>query len=333
MSFDVFSMCNALYDIQAEVPDEILAELALDKGSMILLSEEQQAAIVPRVYTHIVHTEAGGSGANTAFGVALLGGTACYTSRVGDDEHANLYRSGLGERGVKPNLGTGTGATGVSLILVTPDAQRTMCTYLGRSRELTADDVNLSDLRDSKYLYVTAYLWDTDNQKAAVVRAMEEANAAGVKVALSLSDPFCVHRHREELLQLIQRHVNLLFGNYSEAEALTGTDSPEEALRVLSQYSDIAVVTLDEKGSLIRRGEEVVAVPVYPVKAVDTTGAGDMFAAGLLYGLTQGYSLEVTGRIASYAAAQVVAKMGPRLEAIDQEALAQLRAGAELSAV
>jgi sugar/nucleoside kinase (ribokinase family) len=300
---------------------------------MILLSEEQQAAIVPRVYTHIVHTEAGGSGANTAFGVALLGGTACYTSRVGDDEHANLYRSGLGERGVKPNLGTGTGATGVSLILVTPDAQRTMCTYLGRSRELTADDVNLSDLRDSKYLYVTAYLWDTDNQKAAVVRAMEEANAAGVKVALSLSDPFCVHRHREELLQLIQRHVNLLFGNYSEAEALTGTDSPEEALRVLSQYSDIAVVTLDEKGSLIRRGEEVVAVPVYPVKAVDTTGAGDMFAAGLLYGLTQGYSLEVTGRIASYAAAQVVAKMGPRLEAIDQESLAQLRAGAELSAV
>ncbi|MCC2667674.1 MAG: sugar kinase [Armatimonadetes bacterium] len=240
MSFDVFSMCNALYDIQAEVPDEILAELALDKGSMILLSEEQQAAIVPRVYTHIVHTEAGGSGANTAFGVALLGGTACYTSRVGDDEHANLYRSGLGERGVKPNLGTGTGATGVSLILVTPDAQRTMCTYLGRSRELTADDVNLSDLRDSKYLYVTAYLWDTDYQKAAVVRAMEEAIAAGVMVALSLSDPFCVHRHREELLQLIQRHVNLLFGNYSEAEALTGTDSPEEALRVLSQYSDIS---------------------------------------------------------------------------------------------
>lgn len=333
MSFDVFSMCNALYDIQAEVNDEILAELALEKGSMILLSEEQQQAIVPRVYTHIVHTEAGGSGANTAFGVALLGGTACYTSRVGDDEHADRYRAGLGERGVKPNLGTGTGATGVSLILVTPDAQRTMCTYLGRALELTENDVNLDDLRASKYLYVTAYLWDTDNQKAAVLRAMKAANEAGVKVALSLSDPFCVHRHRAELLELISKHVDLLFGNYSEAEALTGTDSPEEALRVLSTHSEIAVITLDERGSLIRRGDEVVSIPVYPVTPVDTTGAGDMFAAGLLYGLTQGYSLEVTGRIASYAAAQVVAKMGPRLESINQEALAKLRVGAELTEI
>lgn len=333
MSYDVFSMCNALYDIQAEVHDEILRELSLEKGSMILLSEEQQAAIVPRVYTHIVHTEAGGSGANTAFGVALLGGTACYTSRVGDDEHANHYRAGLSERGVKPNLGTGNGATGVSLILVTPDAQRTMCTYLGRSRELTAGDVNLDDLRASKYLYVTAYLWDTDNQKAAVLRAMEEANRAGVKVALSLSDPFCVHRHKDELLRLISRHVDLLFGNYAEAEALTDTDTPEEALRVLSTHSDIAVVTLDERGSLIRQGDQVVSIPVYPVKAVDTTGAGDMYAAGLLYGLTRGYSLEITGRIAAYAAAQVVAKMGPRLETIDQEALARLRVGAELASV
>jgi len=328
MSYDVFSMCNALYDIQAEVGDEILAELGLEKGSMMLLSEEQQAAIVPRVYTHIVHTEAGGSGANTAFGVALLGGTACYTSRVGDDEHADLYRNGLAERGVKPNLSVGTGATGISLILVTPDAQRTMCTYLGRSLELTDADVNLEDLRGSKYLYVTAYLWDTDNQKAAVLKAMEEANRAGVKVALSLSDPFCVHRHKDELLGLITKHVDLLFGNASEAQAITDTDSPEEALRVLATHSDIAVVTLDDKGSLIRRGDEVVSVPVFPVKAVDTTGAGDMYAAGLLYGLTQGYSLEVTGRIAAYAAAQVVAKMGPRLESIDQEVLGQLRAGA-----
>lgn len=331
MSYDVFSMCNALYDIQAEVHDDILTELCLEKGSMMLLSEEQQAAIVPRVYTHIVHTEAGGSGANTAFGVALLGGTACYTSRVGDDEHADLYRTGLAERGVKPNLSVGAGATGISLILVTPDAQRTMCTYLGRSLELTDADVNLDDLRASKYLYVTAYLWDTDNQKAAVLKAMEEANRAGVKVALSLSDPFCVHRHKDELLQLINKHVDLLFGNASEAQAITDTDSPEEALGVLATHSDIAVVTLDDKGSLIRQGEQVVSIPVYPVKAVDTTGAGDMYAAGLLYGLTQGYSLEITGRIAAYAAAQVVAKMGPRLESIDQEALGRLRAGAELS--
>lgn len=333
MGFDVFAMCNALYDLQAEVGDTVLEELGVQKGAMILLEEEQQKAIVPRIYTHLVHTEAGGSGANTAFGVALLGGTACYTSRVGDDEHAGLYRSGLAERGVKPNLGSGTGATGVSLILVTPDAQRTMCTYLGRSRELTADDVNVEDLRASKYIYVTGYLWDTDNQKEAVLRAMQEANQAGVRVALSLSDPFCVHRHKEDFLHIIRNHVDLILGNRQEAEALTDTDNPHDAIRVLGEFSDIAVVTMDEKGALLRQNGETYEVAVYPVKAVDTTGAGDMYAAGILYGLTQGYSLEVTGRIAAYAAAQVVAKMGPRLESIDESALARLRSGAHLSEV
>ena len=146
MSYDVFSMCNALYDIQAEVQDSVLAELGLEKGSMMLLDEAQQQAIVPRIYTHIVNTESGGSGANTMFGVALLGGTACYTSRVGNDEHGQLYREGLAGKGVKPNLGAGEGATGISLILVTPDAQRTMLTYLGRSRELQPEDVNLDRL-------------------------------------------------------------------------------------------------------------------------------------------------------------------------------------------
>jgi sugar/nucleoside kinase (ribokinase family) len=321
MSFDVFGMCNALYDIQAEVHDDVLAELGLEKGSMVLLSEEQQQAIVPRIYTHIVHTESGGSGANTTFGVALLGGTACYTSRVGDDEHAELYRQGLAGRGVKPNLGVGAGPTGVSLILVTPDAQRTMCTYLGRSRELTAADVNVEDLRASKYLYVTGYLWDTENQKEAVLRAMEEANRAGVKVAFSLSDSFCVDRHKDDFRRLLEKHVDLLFGNWHEAQALTDTTTPEDALRVLSENSETAVVTLDERGSLIRTGGQTYSIPVFPVKAVDTTGAGDMFAAGILYGLTHSLSVEATGRTAAYAAAQVVAKMGPRLEGLDADAL------------
>lgn len=327
MEFDVFSMCNALYDIQAEVDDVVLDELGLLKGSMVLLDEAQQAAIVPRIYTHIVHTEAGGSGANTAAGVTLLGGRACYTSRIGDDEHGTLYRDGLRQRGVKPNLGLGAGATGVSLILVTPDAQRTMCTYLGRSRELSETDLNLDDLRRSKYLYVTAYLWDTDCQKAAVLRAMEEANRSGVRVALSLSDPFCVERHKEDLLWLIRRHVDLLFGNYAEAQVLTDTESPDDALEALAEHSDRAVVTMDEKGALLREAGRTVRVPAHPVRAVDTTGAGDMYAAGILYGFTQGYSLETTGRIAAYAAAQVVAKMGPRLEQLNPLELARLRAG------
>ena len=331
--FDVFGMCNALYDIQAEVQDEVLAELGLEKGAMMLLEEAQQRAIVPRIYTHIVNTESGGSGANTMFGVALLGGTACYTSAVGPDEHGALYRDGLASRGVKPNLGTANGVTGVSLILVTPDAQRTMCTFLGRSRELTEADLDLTDLRASKYLYVTSYLWDTPNQKAAVLRAMREANASGVKVALSLSDPFCVHRHGDELRQLLQEHVDVILGNGQEAMALTGAGHPYDALRELSRHAEVAVVTLDEHGALIRSGDTTHEIPRYRVTAVDTTGAGDMFAAGILFGLTQGLPLDVTGRISSYAAAQVVAKMGPRLEGIDTVAISRLRGGASLHEV
>ena len=327
MPFDVFGMCNALFDIQAEVDDSLLIQLGLDKGAMLLVDDRQQRAIVPSVYKHIVNTESGGSGANTMFGVALLGGTACFTSRVGRDEHAELYREGLSNKGVKPNLGSGDGATGICLVLVTPDAQRTMCTYLGEATNLVPTDVNVEDLRESKYLYITGYLWDRDNQKAAVLHAMRQANEAGVKVALSLSDPFCVNRHKSDFKRIIKDHVDLLFGNFHEAQELTDTTNPYDAAGALSQHSEIAVVTMDEKGSLIRRGEELHEIPVFPVEAVDTTGAGDMYAAGLLYGLTHGPTLDVTGRIASYAAAQVVAKLGPRLDSIDHGVIDKLKAG------
>jgi sugar/nucleoside kinase (ribokinase family) len=327
MRYDVFGMCNALFDIQAEVKDETLRDLGLTKGTMSLISEDEQRQIVPRIYTHIVNTEAGGSGANTMIGIALLGGRTCYTSRVGNDEHGTIYRDGLAAQNVQPNVGMVDGTTGISLILVTPDAERTMCTFLGLSRHLSRDDVNVEDLQNSKYLYVTGYLWDTDNQKEAVLFAMQEANKAGVKVALSLSDPFCVHRHKDDFLRLLKDHVDTIFANGQEAQALTDTDDPYDAAKVLTQSADIVAITMDEKGSLLRQGGSEYEIPVYPVQAVDTTGAGDMYAAGLLYGLSQGLSLDASGHIASYAAAQVVAKLGPRLEAIDQTKIEQLKNG------
>lgn len=315
-------MCNALYDLQAETPDSVLSELSLAKGSMTLISEEEQREIVPLVYQAIVNTAAGGSGANTMIGVAQLGGTACFTSRVGTDQHGNMYREGLQKQGVKPNLGVGDGDTGISLILVSPDAQRTMCTFLGQARELQADDVNLDDLRDSKYLYVTGYLWDTETQKAAVLRAMQEARAAGVKVAFSLSDPFCVGRHKEDFLAMLGGYVDVVFANREEAYGLTGWEEAEGAARKLAQIcGGIAVVTRDASGSVIASGDELHEIPAFPVTAVDTTGAGDMYAGGVLYGLTQNLPLPVAGRIGAYAAAQVVAQMGPRLESIDREAI------------
>jgi sugar/nucleoside kinase (ribokinase family) len=325
MQFDVFGMCNALFDIQAEVSDELLASLNVNKGSMTLVDEEEQRRLVAAVYSHLVHTEPGGSGANTMIGLSQLGAKTTFTSRVGADEHGTMYSSGMDTIGVKANLGVGEGDSGICLVLITPDAQRTMCTFLGLSRDLQPEDVNLDDLRNSRYLYVTAYLWDTENQKEAVSLAMREANAAGVKVALSLSDPFCVGRHKADLQRLIENHVDVIFGNWQEAQELTETTAPHEAIEALSQHCEVAVVTLDEKGSLIRQGGQTYEIPVYPVKAVDTTGAGDMYAAGLLYGLSQGLEPQVTGRIASYCAAQVVAKLGPRLESIDQEAIRVIR--------
>jgi sugar/nucleoside kinase (ribokinase family) len=318
MAYDVFGMCNALYDIQAEVDDSVLLKLGVEKGSMTLIDEEKQREMVAAVYEHLVNAEPGGSGCNTMIGVAQLGGTACYTSRVGRDEHGDLYRQKLAERGIKPNLGVADGVTGICLVLVTPDAQRTLCTFLGLSRDLRADDVNLDDIRASKYIYVTGYLWDTDTQKEAVLRAMHEANRAGVKVALSLSDPFCVNRHKDDFKRILREHTDVLFGNFHEAQALTDTDNPRDAVRALAEHCEVAVVTMDDKGSIIQAGDRIYEIPVYPVTAVDTTGAGDMYAAGLLYGLTNGLPLDRTGRLASYCAAQVVSQLGPRLDEIDR---------------
>lgn len=322
--YDVFGMCNPLYDILAEVPEDVLKDLNFEKGGMFLIDQEQQRALVDRTYEYIVKAEAGGSGANTMIGLGMLGGKGVYTGHVGNDEHAELYRSSLEAQGIKPNLGVSDGSTGICLVLVTPDTQRTMCTYLGLSTELNRADININDLKQCKYLYATAYLWDTDTQKDAVLYAMSEANKAGVKVALSLSDPFCVGRHKEDILKLVRDHVDLIFGNVQEAMALTDTGTAEDAITKLGEWSDIAVVTMDEQGSLIQRGSERIHSSIHKVTAVDTTGAGDMYAAGLLYGITQGLSLETTGKIASYTAALVVSKLGPRLDSLDSNLIQSL---------
>jgi sugar/nucleoside kinase (ribokinase family) len=348
--FDVFGMCNALFDIQAEISDEQLTELSLPKGAMLLLDLPQQQAIVPRVYTEIVNTAAGGSGANTMATLALLGGKACYTSRIAPDEHGRMYREGLAKNGVQPNLGghdgnanlnaatgtTGDGEkeqTGISLILITPDAQRTMCTYLGASRELVAGDVNIADIQASRYIYVTGYLWDTENQKEAVLLAMREARNAGVSVTLSLSDPFCVGRHKEDFTQLLGEYVDVVFANADEAKGMTGETDPTEAAQKLAHMTrngmGIAVVTRDKTGSLICTKNETHEIGAFTVEAVDTTGAGDTYAAGVLYGLTQNLPLPIAGRLGAYLAAQVVAQIGPRLSQIDRAMVDSIIGGRE----
>jgi hypothetical protein len=328
--FDVFGMCNALFDLQAEVSDATLVELGVEKGTMRLVSADEQKALVPAVYTHIVNTQAGGSGANTMIGIAQMGGSTSFTSRVGRDEHGPMYKASLEEIGVKPNLGEAlAGETGLCLVLITPDAQRTMGTFLGVSQELHPEDVNVPDLLQSKYLYVTGYLWDTDTQKEAVEFAMREAKQVDdVKVALSLSDPFCVGRHKDDFTRLLVEYVDVVFANRDEAKMMTGEDDARVAAKKLAELcGGLAVVTLDKEGSILVQGDDVHEIPIYPVHAVDTTGAGDMYAAGILYGLAKELPLPITGRIAAWAAGKVVAHLGPRLPSLDRDAIAEIERG------
>jgi sugar/nucleoside kinase (ribokinase family) len=322
--YDVFGMCNPLYDLHVEATDELIAELGVEKGGMFLVSHEQQRAMVPHIYDRIVAASPGGSGANTMIGVAQVGGRAVFTGHAGKDEHYRLYREGLEARGIRANIGSSEGDTGICVVLLTPDTERTMLTYLGRSTSLSRGDIDVRDLEASKYLYVTAYLWDTDTQKEAVLFAMSEANRLGVKVCLNLSDPFCVNRHKEELLSLIRGHVDVVIGNAVEVAHITDCEAPSDGARKLAEHSETVAVTCDTRGSIIFQDGAAHAIAAYRVEAVDATGAGDAYAAGLLHGLAIGLPLDKAGRIASYIAAQVVAQVGPRLEAVDRHLLASL---------
>ncbi len=324
MSFDVYGMCNPLFDIQAELTDEMLVKTGFEKGGMNLIDEAAQKALLTSIDGHIVNTESGGSGANTMIGIALLGGTACYTGKLADDTHGVLYAEKLREKGVQLCAPLGKGTTGICVVLITPDAERTLCTFLGICRELGPSDVDAEALASSKYLYVTGYLWDTESQKAAVLSAMNTARTHGVKVAMSLSDPFCVNRHKAAFLDIASEYVDLLVGNHEEMQELTDTASPEDAIVATKELCDMAAVTVGSSGSLLRDGEAMYAVPAVAVDAIDTTGAGDTYAAGLLYGLTRGLPMEQTGRIACYLASQVVGKLGPRLESVDADLIARL---------
>lgn len=324
--FDVFALCNPLYDLQVQVPDSLLTSLGYPKGGVSLIDREQYDQLIPRLAGLPIHATPGGSAANTVIGIQQLGGTTCYTGKIGADTYGSAYKNGMVRWGVHANLAAGSLPTGLSVILITPDAQRTMFTYLGACQQLDPSDIDTDLIARSRYLYVTGYCWDTASQKAAVLLAMEQARAAGVPIALSLSDPFVVRRHKQELRQIVSEHVDLLFGNQEEAEVFTETSSAEAAIEVLRAWCETAVVTMSAAGSYIAQGNRLQRIEPFAVAAIDSTGAGDSYAAGLLYGLTHDLPLLTTGRLASYLTAQVVSQLGPRLEAIDERAIEQILA-------
>ena len=316
--FDVYCLCNPLFDILATSSDELLADCGSEKGAMTLVSVEHQRRLLSQAAIEITAREAGGSGANTAIGVAQLGFKAAFGGCVGTDDFGLALSDALLLGGVTPHFGQTDVDTGVCLVLTTPDAQRTMHTCLGASQYFSPELVNVDAIADSKILYVTGYLWDTKLQQDAVEHAMSAARNADRLVAFSLSDAFCIDRHREAFGNLLSSHVDIVFGNEQEALAISGKDDVYEAATWLAeQTGHLAIITRGADGCLFADANGTTQVDAYTTQAVDTTGAGDMFASAALCGLVAGYTYEQTGKLASYMSASIVAEFGPRNPHID----------------
>lgn len=310
---DVLCIGNAIVDVLCQVDEDFVQGQGLLKGSMQLVDESRAHELYQSMGPG---TEvSGGSGANTAAGIASLGGRVGFIGKVRDDQLGEVFTHDIRSAGVHYTTEAATDgpSTARCLILVTPDAQRTMSTYLGISAELTPDDIDESAVTAAGIIYCEGYLWDAPHAKAAIRKAMALAADNGGRVAFTLSDGFCVDRHRAEFLDLAENHVDILFGNEAEITSLYEVDTFDEAMQFVRGHCEVACLTRSEHGSVVISGDEIHVIDaVPPADVVDTTGAGDLYAAGLLHGLSSGWDLATAGRIASIAAAEVIDHMGAR---------------------
>lgn len=312
--YDVLGIGNAIFDVLVRTGDDFLQAQGMDKGSMALIDEARAAAIYSAMGPA---TEmSGGSAANTIVGVADFGARAVYIGKVKNDQIGQLYTHDI--RAAKVAFDTPAAAdgpaTGCSYILVTPDGERTMNTYLGAAQNLSPADIDPAQIAASSIVYLEGYLWDPKDAKDAFLKASKIAHENGRTVALTLSDAFCVGRYRDEFVDLIRsRTVDLVFANEAELQSLYETDDFDKALVQLRKDAKLAVVTRSEKGCVVASSESTVAVPAFPVeKVVDTTGAGDLFAAGFLFGFVRGVNHEQAGRLGTLAAAEIIQHIGAR---------------------
>jgi sugar/nucleoside kinase (ribokinase family) len=312
--YDVLGIGNAIFDVLVRTDEGFLAAHGMAKGGMALI-DEARAATIYRDMGPATEVS-GGSAANTIVGIANFGASAAYVGKVKRDQIGELYVHDIRSAGVtfKTPPAIGGPATGCSYILVTPDGERTMNTYLGAAQDLTPADIDPEEVAASRIVYLEGYLWDPKNAKEAFVKAAKIAHGARRKVALTLSDSFCVDRYRDEFLGLMRNGtVDLVFANESELHSLYMTSDFDTALKQLRNDVNLGVVTRSEKGCMVVSPDETVAVPAFPVeRLVDTTGAGDLFAAGFLFGLARGQSYQVAGRLGALAAAEVIQHIGAR---------------------
>ncbi len=313
---DVVGIGNAIVDVIAKAEDKFLLREGIEKGAMTLIDADRAEALYSRMGPAI--ETSGGSAANTIAGIASLGGKAAFIGKVHDDTLGRVFAHDIRALGVTfatPFAKQGA-PTARCLILVTPDAQRSMSTYLGACQDLTPDDVDPALIARAQILYLEGYLWDPPQAKAAFRRAIDGARAAGRRVALSLSDPFCVARYRDDFRALLdERKIDILFANEREIESLWEVPNFDAALQLMRGRPLIAALTRSEKGSVIAANGETHVIDAEHISTVvDTTGAGDLYAAGFLYGLARGFDLARCGKLGSLCAGEAVSHLGPRPE-------------------
>ena len=310
---DLVGLGNAIVDIIAKVDDDFLIKNKLKKGSMNLINKEESLILLESC--NILKQVSGGSTANTVVCLAALGNKVEFIGRVKDDYYGNIFSKDIKESGTIFNLPKiySNESSAHSIILVTPDAQRTMCTYLGASIEFEPNDVNYDSIKKSKYLYLEGYLWDSELAKKAFIQAAQTARESDTKIILSLSDAFCVDRHRKSFLNLIKDFVHILFCNEEELKSLFETSNFNDCVKSINQICELCVVTLGDKGSLIiNKGRIDKIDPINFGKVLDTTGAGDIYAGGFIHGLINDFQLQLCGNFGSHCAGQIVTQLGSR---------------------
>lgn len=326
MTYHIYGMGNALVDQEFEVDDRFFDQAGIQKGMMTLIDEQQLPALLEQLQQNysLKARACGGSAANSIIGASYFGAKTYYSCHVGNDADGQFYVDDLMAAGVDTNMATGTrgdGVTGKCLVMVTPDAERTMNTYLGITSELDASHIDESALAASEYAYVEGYLVTSDVSRAAAKQLLNMARSKGVKTAMTFSDPAMVQFFKEGLIEMMCDGVDLLFCNQEEALLFADTDQLDDAIAALKQVARTFAITLGAEGALAFDGEGLHHIAPNPTTAVDTNGAGDMFAGAFLYAITQGHDFAAAGRLASLASSNVVSQFGPRLAADQHEPL------------
>jgi len=315
--YDVYALGNALLDVEFEVEPKVLEELGIEKGVMTLLDRDSQDKIISNLADYEQKRSCGGSAANTLIAIAQFGGKAFYSCKVADDEPGKFYTQDLIDCSVATNLenqAAQSGVTGKCLVFVTPDADRTMNTFLGISGEFSDEELVPEAIKNAAYTYIEGYLVSGESSKQAAIKARETAQAAGNKVAFTLADFNMVKFFKEGLLEIIGSGVDFLFANESEALLMAGTEDFDTAVEYLKTLANGFAITRGAKGSVVFDGKELIEIEPFSVKAIDTVGAGDMYAGAFLYGITNGMNYKQAGHLASLASSKIVTTLGARMK-------------------